>query len=747
VKSFFSGGMVLFHQVSQLLQTLVDCEFRLILMLCLVGITSIATISPFIDSTKGKVFGNTKLIYGCDLTERNIHCDPVPNRFSSLLVSGQAEEIYEVIPSFFDGVPGKYGNGLPLKGYIDEYFTIPNSLTVSPNVFSIAFWSKQDPEFDLGGTIIAHSDSRKTAGWYIGTKIKPIPMIQFSVVNTDGKVFTARSTISEDQFEFVTGVFDGAFVKLYLNGMLKNQTQFIGSYRPDPNGPLNIGVDSFEHTNAWKGVVDEVRIFDRAIAEIEMTDIMNGNYTGHNGLVGYWPFDNSTNDASESSNDGKVSTQAVSMAFSSDGRLFFTEKNLGEVKILKADKILPEPFVKISDLYVAQHQGLLGITLDPNFDTNHFVYIYYTSNASKSGTSFNKVVRFTELDNKAVQEKVLLDNIPASPEGEFAGGALQFGLDDKLYISIGHANSAELPQNMSSLVGKVLRINRDGTVPSDNPFPNSSIYTLGHRNIFGIAFDKKSGLGIVTENGDAHYDEINILEKGGNYGFAMSQVPTKSPLRDNISSVKPVRAYWETIAPTQAIFYDANKFVKLKDKLLFGSYNQGFIYALGLNRTGSVTDELAIQFPYDDNVDSIVQSPSGDIYFGGYNIYRLSSINMEQPEQAMYFIEFTLNEVQVDNLQFDIKNASLSFDAKSNDIESGSPSSIQVRIPKALLSGISEVSTLSSYEDQNDSIISQFDIKQQYRTANVGDTIIDNTLKNGLDATVSIKGVNADNMQ
>lgn len=102
---------------------------------------------------------------------------------------------------------------------------------------------------------------------------------------------------------------------------------------------------------------------------------------------------------------------------------FFTEKDLGQIRILKDDRLLTEPFVKVSDLYVAEHQGLLGITLDPDFDSNHYVYIYYTGNGSKSGTSFNKVVRFTESNNKAVEEKVLLDNIPASAEGEFAGVA------------------------------------------------------------------------------------------------------------------------------------------------------------------------------------------------------------------------------------------------------------------------------------------------------------------------------------
>ena len=150
------------------------------------------------------------------------------------------------------------------------------------------------------------------------------------------------------------------------------------------------------------------------------------------------------------------------MAFAPGNRLYFTEKNVGEVKIMQDDIVLPQPFVKLRNVYVAQHQGLLGITLDPKFDTSHYVYVYYTYRENQTASVFNKVVRFTELNNKATEEKVLLDKIPASPDGEFAGGALAFGPDDKLYISVGHANSPDLPQNKSSLLGKILRINNDG---------------------------------------------------------------------------------------------------------------------------------------------------------------------------------------------------------------------------------------------------------------------------------------------
>ena len=172
---------------------------------------------------------------------------------------------------------------------------------------------------------------------------------------------------------------------------------------------------------------------------------------------------------------------------------------------------------------------------------------------------YNKVVRFTENTDLATNMVVLLDKIPA-PEGYHSGGALAFGPDDKLYIGIGDATLHEFAQDAGIVTGKVLRITRDGSIPQDNPFPNSPVYTIGHRNIFGIAFDQKDGVGIITENGDFHYDKISLIQKGGNYGFPASQPANIAPeLFTNNSSIKPVRSYWQTIAPTQAIYYVGDK--------------------------------------------------------------------------------------------------------------------------------------------------------------------------------------------
>jgi glucose/arabinose dehydrogenase len=710
---------------------------------------SIFGLSILVGSLMGSTVGIepsvTRVTYGCVPISSGLHCDKVPNRFSSFVVSGQAREIYKVRPDYFEGLSGKLGNALPLKGYIGEYLSVPNNRILNPDTFSVSFWIKQDPVFGLDGNVLSHVNLSKTAGWFFETKINPKPQIQFSVVNSEGTIFTVAAPINKNKFENIVGSFDDNSIKLYLNGVLVDSTDFSGSYEPDPKAPFNVGIDSYDLNNAWKGAIDDLRVFNRVLSDTEVKNSFDGAIYSSDGLIGYWPFDNNTKDLSGKQNDANVASQTVSMAFSPDGRLFFTEKNIGDVRIMKDDHVLAEPFLKIPDLYVAQHQGLLGITLDPKFSSNHFVYVYYTTQDTKTGNIFNRVLRLTDLDDKATQELVLLDKIPGSPEGEYAGGALGFGLDDKLYITSGFANFYDLPQNKSSLLGKVLRINRDGTIPSDNPFPNSPVYTLGHRNIFGFAFDK-NGTGVVTENGEAHYDEINILKKGGNYGFPNTQPPSRSPLLDNSSSVKPIRAYWVTVAPTQAIFYYGDKFELLKNKFLFGSYNQGSIYVLGLNSTHYVSDEMVINFPeIVENAISMAQSPSGDIYFGGYNIYKLTSIETEDKEQNMYFIDLTTHGARIEGLSFNSTSSTLALSVKTdgNYLSSSAPT-IQVSIPKRLQSGNFEVTSSGNDSMGNKTLIKDFTVNQQRITSNTKDIVLHILLNKGTQGTVLIKSTGSD---
>jgi glucose/arabinose dehydrogenase len=382
------------------------------------------------------------------------------------------------------------------------------------------------------------------------------------------------------------------------------------------------------------------------------------------------------------------------MKFAPDGRLFFDEKNTGEIRIMMPDqKILDQPFASIDDVYVSWEQGLLGLTLDPDFDQNHYVYLYYTAlvngHDSNGGNVINRVIRLTEKNNIGTDIKVLLDNIPAS-RGFHSGGALAFGPDDKLYVTVGDATEHIFAQDPSIAIGKVLRINRDGTIPEDNPYPNSPVYTVGHRNIYGIAFGE-NGTGLITENGDYHFDEINEIQKGGNYGFPTLQPPNLPPELTNNSSIKPLRTYWDTIAPTQMIYYDGNAIPELKGTYVFGSFT-GDIYAVKLSDDKKhIVEEIKIDlklFPFVP-VISIAQSPDGSIYYGGYQIYRLSSLTAKH--QNLYEVKIDApSAIDVTDLivQPDEKRIEIDSTVNANTVPN---SNITIQIPQALANNLTKV--------------------------------------------------------
>jgi glucose/arabinose dehydrogenase len=624
--------------------------------------------------------GQHPLPYMCDILSRSItSCQPAINNFNSSLLKGQAEKLYAVTKSdkeiqFVQGINNQ-SKALQFSAYYGEFLNITDTSNLNPQQFSVSFWAKKDLSFANYGHVVSHVNAGYTAGWFFDIGNSTSQSIRFGVVNANGTVYSPQHEISMPDdgrndrnmmapFTHVVGTFDGSVVKLYKNGMPLGSIPFNGTYEADPDVPIKVAMASFNFANPWGGTIDELRIYNRALTDQEVNNMFGStNNTAtvvNDGLVGYWPFDGSTIDISGRNNIQQYLIQASSMAFTPDGRLLFNEKNTGKIRIMQNDTVLAEPFAIVPDLHVNMEQGLLGITTDPDFAQNHYVYAYYTAaNKVSNGTDaspFNRVVRFTEEDNVGRNMTVIMDNIPANPYGMHAGGALAFGSDGKLYITVGNAYIPAAAQDKGSLLGKVLRINKDGSTPQDNPFPGSPVYTLGHRNMYGIAFDPQSGSGIVTENGDDYYDEINQLVAGGNYGYPTAQVPNKPPeLAQNESTIKPLRSYWKTIAPTQAIFYQGDKFSELDGKFVVGSYNNGRLYAFKVNNNDhvlSLEEELKIEFPSKimSNIIAVAESTSGDIYYGGYYIYKLKSLDSESRKTALAPITAELSRQNVMNI-------------------------------------------------------------------------------------------------
>ena len=193
-------------------------------------------------------------------------------------------------------------------------------------------------------------------------------------------------------------------------------------------------------------------------------------------------------------------------------KIFVTEK-AGQVRVIESGVLLDDPLATLRTANVFGG-GLLGIAVHPAFDNNHFIYVYYTY--EKDGVLWNKILRITEVDNKLGAAKTIFDNIPGSAYNN--GGIIKFGPDGKLYVGTGYILDSHGPQDIQSLEGKILRLNDDGTIPNDNPFSDSPVFSFGHMNPKGLDWDSEGNL-FVTEMGPSKNDEINLVQPGRNYGW------------------------------------------------------------------------------------------------------------------------------------------------------------------------------------------------------------------------------------
>src|SRR5205085_2071075 len=205
------------------------------------------------------------------------------------------------------------------------------------------------------------------------------------------------------------------------------------------------------------------------------------------------------------------------------GRLFYTEKDTGNVRLFANGVVQPNPVITFQ-VNNFNERGLLGITIDPNFSQNHYIYVYYTCLLGADCPSMeNRVARFVESNGVGSNPTTIF----TSPQtaGNHNGGNIHFGPDGKLYISIGDNADAGNAQDVTVKNGKMHRINPDGSIPADNPvFTQTgavpSLYAMGLRNSFDFTFDPLTpGRIFASENGPGCDDELNRIQAGYNYGW------------------------------------------------------------------------------------------------------------------------------------------------------------------------------------------------------------------------------------
>jgi aldose sugar dehydrogenase len=234
------------------------------------------------------------------------------------------------------------------------------------------------------------------------------------------------------------------------------------------------------------------------------------------------------------------------LAFTPDGRILVTERP-GRIRVIQDGTLQEEPFAVLEPVVSTSESGLMGLALHPNFAVNGHLFVCYTYQ-NENGDLRNRVARLTDANGVGVDHQVILDDIPGAPRHN--GCRLGFGPDRKLYVAMGDATESETAQNLESPSGKILRLEADGSVPADNPFPGSYVYTYGHRNPQGIDWHPETGDLFITEHGPDVNDEINILEPGGNYGW-----PEVTGAAGDSRFIDPILSFTPTIAIAGAAFY------------------------------------------------------------------------------------------------------------------------------------------------------------------------------------------------
>jgi glucose/arabinose dehydrogenase len=337
----------------------------------------------------------------------------------------------------------------------------------------------------------------------------------------------------------------------------------------------------------------------------------------------------------------------TAMAFAPDGRIFIAQQG-GQLRVVKDGALLAQPFLTVT-VNASGERGLLGVAFDPAFASNQFVYVYYTAT---SPAIHNRISRFTANGDVAVagSETIILELDNLSSATNHNGGAIHFGPDGKLYVAVGDNANGNNSQTLANLLGKILRLNANGTIPPDNPFVtqttgrNAAIWATGLRNPFTFAFQNGTGRMFINDVGQNTFEEINDGIVAANYGWPATEGPTTNP-----SYVTPL--YWyghgsgafSGCAITGGAFYnpDVPQFPsQYSGKYFFADFCSGWINLFDPAAGTASTFASGISSPVDLQV-----GPDGALYYlarGSGSLGRISFTPGEPPAITQHPVDRTV---------------------------------------------------------------------------------------------------------
>lgn len=325
------------------------------------------------------------------------------------------------------------------------------------------------------------------------------------------------------------------------------------------------------------------------------------------------------------------------LAFLPDGRLLVTERNSGELHILGLDGKLSDPVEGTPTVYAQGQGGLMDVALDPDFAENGYVYLSYAA-PGPEGSAATALGRGRFADDRIEGFEVLFRQEPWITGSKHFGNRIAFSPEGHVFLALGERFQFDPAQDPSNHLGAVVRINRDGSVPEDNPFvgdPNAAdeIWSYGHRNIESAAIDPETGALWVVEMGPLGGDELNRPEAGRNYGWPavswginydgteIPDPPTRPEFADAVKQWTPV------ISPSGMAFYTGSVFPEWRGSALIGSLTRQALVRVRVEGDAVVEEEI---IPLDARIRDVEQGPDGHVYVltdkDDGNVWRLSPL-------------------------------------------------------------------------------------------------------------------------